>query len=107
MYRATRKYQARRRWHPRAAVSIDEQRPAMWQPPRHRRTLIVIDYDRGEPIMHTVEMYRSNRVDSYIVEIDGKPWRPRGCKRAGWSAVCDAVRRAMPRLASPRKMGVG
>lgn len=102
MYRETNKYAARRQWHPRSEVHEDDRRPAQWRPPRLRRRITIEDFDGGEPVRHVVEMFRTNRIDSYRVEIDGSAWMPRGAKRIGWSRVLDWVRKAMPRLASQR-----
>lgn len=42
--------------------------------PTLRREVIVIDYDTGEPVTHTLHLYRTRRVDTYRIEADGKPW---------------------------------
>jgi hypothetical protein len=65
--------------------------------PELRRVVTVTDYDSGEPVTHELRLLRSNRIDTYRVECDGQPWR-----RAGWSAVLSMLRRAYPRLPSPR-----
>lgn len=99
MYRRTRKYQAQRRQQ-RPELPEAEQRPATWQPPRLRRRIVIIDYDGHAPVMHTVDLYRTNRIDSYRAVIDGRQWRD----RVGWSRVLDGLRRAMPRRASQRNL---
>lgn len=65
--------------------------------PLLRREVTITDHDTGQPITHTLRLLRSNRVDTYRVECDGQPWR-----RAGWSAVLAMLRRAYPRIPSPR-----
>lgn len=102
MYRRTSKYAKRREWHPRPAIAEADQRPAMWRPPPLRRRLTIEDFDGVEPRVHVIELLRTNRIDSYRVVIDGRPWMPRGQKTIGWSRVMDWARKAMPRLASPR-----
>jgi hypothetical protein len=65
--------------------------------PDLRRELIVIDYDTGQPVTHTLHFYKSRRVDVYRLEADGKP---RKC--CGWSAALEGLRKAYPRVPSPR-----
>lgn len=65
--------------------------------PLLRRELIVIDYDSGRPVTHTLHFFRTARVDRYRVEADGKPW-----KSCGWSTALAGLRKAMQRLPSPR-----
>lgn len=98
MYRRTSKYAKRREWHPRPAATEDEQRPAAWRPPKLRRRITIEDFDGVEPCTHVVELYRTARIDSYRAVIDGRDWNT----RIGWSRVLDGLRRALPRLASPR-----
>lgn len=64
--------------------------------PELRRKVIIIDYDHGKRV-HTLKLYRSDRIDCYRVEADGKAWK----RRAGWSTICEGMRKAMPRLLSP------
>lgn len=65
--------------------------------PELRREVLVIDHDSGEPVTHTLHLYRTRRVDTYRVEADGKPW-----KRCGWSAALAGLRKAYQRIPSPR-----
>lgn len=65
--------------------------------PQLRREVIVIDYDCGEPVTHTLHLYRTRRVDTYRIEADGKPWI---C--GGWSRALQGLRKAYPRVPSPR-----
>lgn len=98
MYRRTRKYQARRARH-RPELAPGDQRPPTWQPPLLRRRITIEDFDGAEPRTHTIELYRTTRIDSYRAVIDGAEWKA----RVGWSRVLDGLRRAMPRLLSPRR----
>ena len=99
MYRRTRKYVARRKWHPRPDAALEDQRAPAWQPPELRRRITIEDFDGAEPCVHVIELRRTRRIDSYRAVIDGKPW----LDRVGWSRVLDGLRKAMPRLASPRR----
>lgn len=47
--------------------------------PELRRRIIIIDYDFGKPVVHKMELMKSNRIDQYKVVIDGKFW-----KKTGW-----------------------
>lgn len=66
--------------------------------PELRRELIVIDYDTGAPVRHTVQLFRCGRVDQYRAVADGAAWKD----RIGWSRVVAAVRKAYQRVPSPR-----
>lgn len=61
--------------------------------PELRRRLIVIDYDFGERI-HTLDLYRTNRIDCYRVVADGVEWK----RRIGWSAILAGLRKSLPRV---------
>lgn len=100
MYRRTRKYEARRKWRPRQELPEDERRPEAWRPPKLRRRIVITDFDGAEPVEHVIELYRTNRIDSYRAVIDGEEWHA----RIGWSRILDGLRRAMPRLTSPRSL---
>ena len=97
MYRRTKKYQARR-VRPRPELAPGDQRQATWQPPHLRRRITIEDFDGTEPRTHTIELFRTNRIDSYRAVVDGAAWKA----RIGWSRVLDGERRALPRLLSPR-----
>ena len=97
MYRRTRKYTARRKWHPRPERPAEDQRPATWQPLHLRRRITIEDFDGPESRTHVVELYRTTRIDSYRAVVDGREWNT----RIGWSRVLDGLRRALPRLTSP------
>lgn len=98
MYRRTSKYAARRKWHPRPVMAEADRRPPAWRPPKLRRRITIEDFDGAQPCKHVVELFRTSRIDSYRAVIDGHEWHA----RIGWSRVLDGLRRAMPRLASPR-----
>lgn len=66
--------------------------------PNLRRTVIVIDRDFGLRVTR-LDLWKTNRVDSYSVHVDGIPW-----KRMGWSKVCEKVRLAHNRVASVRTL---
>lgn len=91
-----RKLEAMRRGKDRARLD----RPAPdYAPelPELRRVVTIVDHDSGEPVTHTIELRRTRRVDTYAVHVDGVPWR-----RCGWSAVLEMLRKAYPRVPSPR-----
>lgn len=107
MYRRTTRYQARRRaWHPRQPVPADAQRAAVpSMVGQLRKLLITVELDCGdEPILHCAALYGTRRVDSYSITWDGVPWHLQGRKRVGWSGFLDALRRAIPRHLSPRRI---
>ena len=105
MYRRTRKAAEARERHIRAMLAGKErarlERPAPEYPaalPELRMRITVERLDFGREV-HVVELRRTRRVDVYAVTIDGKPWR-----RAGLSAVLEGIRKACPRVASPRAL---
>lgn len=98
MYKRTKKARIRAKWRPRPVVAAEDQRPAIWQPPALRRRITIEDFDGVEPTTHVIELHRTNRIDSYRAVVNGRPWRD----RIGWSRVLDGLRRALPRLSSPR-----
>lgn len=65
--------------------------------PHLRREVVVTDYDTGRPVSHTLRLFRTKRVDTYEIHADGKPW----C-RGGWSVCLVGLRKAYPRVPSPR-----
>ena len=65
--------------------------------PELRRIVTVTDFDSGEPVMHTLELRKTGRVDTYAISADGKPW-----KRGGWSKALEGLRKSYPRVPSPR-----
>lgn len=60
-----------------------------------RRRIIIINYDFGEET-HILDCYRSNRIDCFRVEVDGKQWE----KRIGFSRILAGIRKALPRVQS-------
>lgn len=100
MYRRTRKYDAQRL----EAMRLGKDRARMERPapdypatlPDLRMRITVERLDFGHET-HVFELRCTNRVDVYAVLIDGKPW-----KRAGLSAVLEGLRKACPRVMSPR-----
>lgn len=71
-------------------------RPAPDYPPalpELRRRIVITDYDFGERI-HTLDLYRTSRVDCYKVHVDGKPWKA----RIGWSKILEGLRKSLPRV---------
>jgi len=62
--------------------------------PELRREVLVIDYDSGEPVAHHWCLYRSNRVDCYRVEEQGRPW----AGMHGWARILATVRQRFPRV---------
>lgn len=79
----------------RMAAPAPDYPPAL---PRLRRRIVIKDYDFGERI-HTIDLYRTGRIDCYRVVADGVEWK----RRAGWSQVLAGIRRALPRLSSPMR----
>lgn len=90
-----RKLEAMRRGKDRARM----ERPASRAPelPELRRVVSVTDYDSGEPVTRTLELYRTKRVDVFRVVAGGMPW-----KLCGWSVALEGLRKAFPRVPSPR-----
>ena len=65
------------------------------QLPELRRRIVIIDYDFGEKV-HTLDLYRTNRIDMYRVHVDGQPWKD----RMGWSRILTGLRKSLPRVMS-------
>ena len=61
--------------------------------PELRRQIIIRDFDFGEKI-HTLDLYRTNRVDCYRVVVDGAEWK----RRIGWSQILVGLRKSLPRV---------
>lgn len=91
-----RKLEAMRRGRDRANANKP---PRLYPPmlPELRREVIVIDYDSGQPVTHTLHLFKTRRVDTYRIEADGKPW-----KCGGWSAALVGLRKSFQRVPSPR-----
>lgn len=60
--------------------------------PELRREIIIIDHDHGR-VEHHFKLYKSNRVDCYRAEIDGKTLTG----RMGWARVLELCRKAFVR----------
>ena len=92
-----RKLEAMRRGKDRARMEREPQgRPP--ELPMLRRQVVVTDYDTGQPITHTLDLYRTGRVDQYRAEADGQPWKD----RIGWSKALEKMRKSYLRVPSPR-----
>lgn len=91
-----RKLDAMRRGRERAAMAR-EPRGRMPDLPDLRRRVVVTDYDTGQPVTHTLDLYRTRRVDLYRCVGDGKPW-----KTCGWSKALEGLRKSFHRVPSPR-----
>ena len=63
------------------------------QMPELRRRIVIEDFDFGHKI-HVLEMYRTSRIDSYRVHVDGHPWKA----KIGWSRILAGLRKSMPRV---------
>lgn len=96
MYRVTRKSAEQRQAMRLARDAKRMAAPAPDYPPELpdlRRRIIIIDYDFGERI-HTLDLYRTNRIDCYRVVADGIEWKD----RIGWSKLLSGLRKSMPRV---------
>ena len=91
-----RKFDALRRGRDRANAAKPKRGYAT-SLPELRREVIVVDYDTGQPVTHTLHFYRTRRVDRYAVYADGNPW-----KCCGWSTALAGLRKSYPRVPSPR-----
>lgn len=63
--------------------------------PELRRRIVIVDFDFGEKV-HTLDLYRTNRIDMYRVHVDGQPWKD----RMGWSRILAGLRKSLPRVGS-------
>lgn len=61
--------------------------------PELRKVIVVVDYDRDPPEINTLHQKKSDRVDCYNVEVNGKPWK----QRIGMSQILAGVRKSLPR----------
>ncbi len=64
--------------------------------PELRRTIIIIDYDRGVPVEHRIDLHRTRRIDQFRAVVDGREWKA----SIGFSGVLAGIRKAMPRIHS-------
>ncbi|TVL10541.1 hypothetical protein AYI82_05840 [Shewanella algae] len=100
MYRRTQKYQQQVAYLAAAQADREQKQLEGANPvvqtnlPELRRIIEITDFDSGTPVTHRIELYRSDRIDCYNVNIDGQPWM----QRMGWSRILAALRNALPRL---------
>ena len=101
-YRRTRKYSAERQRAMRDGKDCARmERPAPAYPamlPDLRMRITIERFDFGAE-RHVIELHRTRRVDVYAVTVDGQPWI-----RSGLAGVLAGLRKALPRVASPRAM---
>ena len=90
------KLEAMRRGRDRARLAREPQ-GRMPELPELRREVVVIDFDSGQPVAHTLHLFKTKRTDTYRIEADGQPW-----KCGGWSAALVGLRKAYPRVPGPR-----
>ena len=104
MYRRTARYQEQVKRRIRAMregkdrARMEREHVVLPEIPDHRRRLVVIDYDTGTPTETVFDLYRTPRIDTYRVAINGAMRK----ETMGWSAVLVAVRKAKPRKCSLR-----
>lgn len=92
--RGSKKFEAMRT--AREAKRLSSPAPEYPAPlPDLRRTIVVTDHDFGK-VEHRFDLYRSNRIDCYRVEVDGKKLPG----RYGWSGVIELARKAFVRVRS-------
>ncbi len=102
MYRLTKKAEAQRTRlaairRGQAAARLESTAPDYPAAlPELRRQIIIRDFDFGEKI-HTLDLYRTDRVDCYRVVADGVEWK----ERIGWSKILAGLRKSMPRVGAP------
>ena len=65
----------------------------VWGIPKLGRVIEITDFDSGEPIVHKLELYKTDRIECYDVYVGGAI----GKKRIGWSQILAGIRKAMPR----------
>lgn len=98
-YRLTKKAESQRNQLEamrRGKVAARMERPAEERAPELpalRRRIVIEDWDFGHRV-HVLELHRTNRIDTYRVTVDGKPWKD----HIGWSAILAGLRKSMPRV---------
>lgn len=65
------------------------------QLPELRRIVIIIDFDFGKTV-NIIKLFKTNRVDCYRAEIDGKVWK----EKIGWAKTLEGIRKSFIRLHS-------
>lgn len=63
--------------------------------PELRRQIIVKDFDFGN-VEHQIDLYRTDRVDTYRMVVDGREY----AYRIGWSKVLEIIRKQFLRVQS-------
>lgn len=96
-YRNSRKYENQCLQLARARAAKERKRLEDAEPrpaplPDKRITIEITRHDCGGE-SHVFELFSTNRIDVYRVEVDGKPW-----KRCGLSQVLEGIRKATPRM---------
>lgn len=93
----SKKLEAMRRGKEAARMSreFDPRPPEL---PDLRRRIVITDYDFGE-VTHTIDLYRTGRIDCYRAVADGQQWKD----RIGWSSVLVAIRKSFIRVLSPTR----
>lgn len=103
MYRLTRKADSDRRAQLAAMRAAKERKrlespapdyPAKLPDLRMRITIERLDFGREA---HVIELHRTRRIDVYRATVDGQPWIT-----AGLTHVLSGIRKACPRVLSPR-----
>lgn len=61
--------------------------------PELRREIVVIDHDFGTVVEH-MQLFKTNRIDSYRAVVNGEVWR----ERIGWAKVLEGVRKSFMRV---------
>lgn len=99
MYRRTSKYQKilsksyTSRVKTEANLEQDVERKLIWQITKLRRVIEITDFDSSEPIIHKLELYKTDCIDCYDVYVEGAIWK----KRIRWSQILADIRKAIPR----------
>ena len=105
MYRRTKKAQesrarqlaAMRAGRERARLAREPE-PRAAELPELRMRITVERFDFGHE-SHSFELRKTRRVDVYRISVDGKDW-----KRGGLTAALEGIRKACPRVMSPRSI---
>jgi hypothetical protein len=105
MYRRTKKAQEARA-RQLAAMKAGRERarlarepePRAAELPELRMRITVERFDFGHE-SHSFELRKTRRVDVYRISVDGKDW-----KRGGLTAALEGIRKACPRVMSPRSI---
>ena len=63
--------------------------------PELRRIVIIIDFDFGKTV-NIIKLFKTNRVDCYRAEVDGKIWQ----EKIGWAKALEGIRKSFIRLHS-------